>query len=76
MQIKTDREGAEAIRGLCDCALKTAGLANLPIVTQVLAFLDHPGRTAPIPTKSEPAKPETAPVTKKNLPKRGKIKRK
>lgn len=83
MQIKTDKEGAEAIKGLCHCALKLAGLDNLPVVTQVLAHLDHPGRTMPIPTKPAPIpevpapnKPETIPAPKKKIPKRGKIKRK
>jgi len=54
MQIKADKEGAEAIRGLCDCALKTAGLANLPIVTNVLANLDHPDKPRPKPVPEKP----------------------
>lgn len=71
MNIKTDREGADAIRSLCDVALKSGGLANLAGITQILACLDYPGRKMPIPTKPEPA------ITpKKKRPKRGKIKKK
>lgn len=73
MQIKTDKQGADAIRALCDIALKSGGMANLAGITQVLACLDYPGRKMPIPTKPEPGK--LVPVPKK-VQKRGKVKKK
>jgi hypothetical protein len=47
MQIKADKKGAEAVRQLCDVALRSGGLANLAPITQVLACLDHPDKPKP-----------------------------
>ena len=63
MQIKVDKEGAEAIRGLCHCALKMAGMDNLLIVNKVLAHLDYPGKSKPEPVV--PEKPEQPDEKKK-----------
>jgi len=59
MQIKTDKEGAEAVRGLCDIGLRHGGLNMVAGITQVLTCLDHPGKPKPEPVVPEkPEKPE------------------
>lgn len=37
MKISVDKEGQIAIQELCDVALKSGGMANLPRVGQILA---------------------------------------
>ena len=54
MQIKADREGASAIRELCNIALKAGGLVNLAPITQVLACLEHPDKPKPEPVPDAP----------------------
>lgn len=50
MQITADKKGAAAITELCNLALKTGGLANLPPVTEILTCLEYPGKLKPVPT--------------------------
>ena len=48
MKITADKEGAEAIRKLCDIALRAGGMANLGCVN-ILNCLEHPDKPKPVP---------------------------
>jgi hypothetical protein len=67
MKITADQEGVQAIRDLCDCALKAGGLANVGCL-KVLQCLDQLGKPKQ-PITPEPERPKTK-------HKRGKIKKK
>jgi hypothetical protein len=60
MFIKTDKEGAQVIRDLCDVALRAGGMANLAIITRTLNSMDFPGKPVPKPEPEPetPAKPK------------------
>ena len=48
MEIQADNEGQQAIRTICDAALKAAGLGILNVVNTVIA------KTRPLPPIKEP----------------------
>ena len=58
MLIKTDKEGAEVIRDLCDVALRAGGMANLAIITRTLNSMDFPGKPVPKPEPEPKTKPD------------------
>lgn len=41
MKIKADKEGVNVIKGLCDVALKTAGIQNLEVVNSIIDGLEE-----------------------------------
>lgn len=80
MQIKTDKEGAVAIRALCDIALRQGGLQAMGGIAEVLNCLDYPKpKPEPVPEPDkEPEKPEPTtpvPATKKTEKRLGKKKK-
>lgn len=72
MKVIADKEGANAIKSLIDCALKAGGLANLECL-KVLSCLEPFKPKTQVPEPDKPDKPNTPVLEKpKSRPKQGK----
>lgn len=61
MQILADQEGQKTIQALCDIALKSGGIQNLPHINRVLSSVK------PLPTEEKPKEVPVPNGTSKNL---------
>ncbi len=63
MRIVTDKEGAEAVKGLCHLALKTGGIQNHASITKILDSLEVAKAI-----KQQPPEEPTVPVDPPETP--------